>query len=41
VHRDLKLENIILAEKTPDETLDYKIKIIDWGCSAVLKNRDE
>lgn len=34
MHRDLKLENIVLDEKTKTSDVSYPIKIIDYGCAT-------
>jgi calcium/calmodulin-dependent protein kinase I len=35
VHRDLKLENLLLKEKVSSETTDLKVKIADFGLSKL------
>ena len=34
MHRDIKLENILLSRKQKMEEEIYDIKVIDWGCSS-------
>ena len=33
MHRDLKLQNILLRNQTPLEETQYDIVVIDWGCA--------
>ncbi|XP_008191644.2 serine/threonine-protein kinase 33 isoform X1 [Tribolium castaneum] len=38
VHRDLKLENILLGENPLDPTDEYYIKLTDFGLSSIVKS---
>ena len=37
VHRDLKLENIMLANRTQD---DYQLKLVDFGFAEVINDKE-
>lgn len=36
IHRDIKLENIVLVKKVKDDEETLEIKLIDFGISADL-----
>lgn len=38
MHRDLKLENIVLSRKEDLNITNYEIKILDWGCSTIYNS---
>ena len=39
MHRDLKLQNIVLSKKEDITLDDYEIKIIDWGGSTIYNSK--